>query len=40
MRLVAQGYPQRHPLLIAAGLAKNNLPVPWLQNKKLRLMFG
>jgi len=29
-----------NPLLIAAGFAKNNLPVPWLQNKKLRLIFG
>jgi hypothetical protein len=28
------------PLLMAAGFAKTNLAVPWLQNKKLRLIFG
>lgn len=29
-----------NPLLMAAGLDKKHTPVPWLGNKKLRLIFG
>ena len=29
-----------NPLLLAAGLQKTNVPIPWLGNKRLRLSFG
>jgi hypothetical protein len=29
-----------NPLLMAAGFAKTNLPVPWLANRRLQLVFG
>jgi transposase len=29
-----------NPLLLAAGFDKESLPIPWLQNKTLRLVFG
>ena len=29
-----------NPLLLAAGFDKTNLPIPWLDNKRLRLVFG
>ena len=29
-----------NPLLLAAGFAKTNLPIPWLDGKRLRLVFG
>jgi hypothetical protein len=29
-----------NPLLIAAGFAKTDLPVPWLGNRRLQLVFG
>ena len=29
-----------NPLLIAAGFANTNVPVPWLGGKRLRLVFG
>jgi hypothetical protein len=29
-----------NPLLIAAGLDKVNVPIPWLRNKRLRFIFG
>jgi hypothetical protein len=29
-----------NPLLMAAGFAQTNLAIPWLQKKKLRLIFG
>ena len=28
------------PLLLAAGFDKTNLPIPWLDDKRLRLVFG
>lgn len=29
-----------NPLLLAAGFDKTDLPIPWLQSKRLRLVFG
>ena len=29
-----------NPLLLAAGFEKTNLPIPWLDDKRLRLVFG
>jgi hypothetical protein len=29
-----------NPLLMAAGFAQTNLPVPWLGRKRLQLVFG
>jgi hypothetical protein len=29
-----------NPLLLAADFATINLPIPWLQNRKLRFAFG
>jgi hypothetical protein len=29
-----------NPLLLAAGFHKTNLPIPWLDGKHLRLVFG
>ena len=29
-----------NPLLLAADFAKTDLPIPWLQNKRLHLAFG
>ena len=29
-----------NPLLMAAGFGKTDLPVPWLGNKRLQLVFG
>jgi hypothetical protein len=29
-----------NPLLMAAGFADTNVPVPWLGDKRLRLVFG
>jgi hypothetical protein len=29
-----------NPLLVAAGFDKTNLPIPWLDGKRLRLVFG
>ena len=29
-----------NPLLLAAGFDKTNLPIPWLDGKRLRLVFG
>jgi hypothetical protein len=29
-----------NPLLLAAGYDKTEVPVPWLGNKRLRLLFG
>jgi hypothetical protein len=29
-----------NPLLLAAGFDKTNLPIPWLDRKRLRLVFG
>ena len=29
-----------NPLLLAAGFDKTNVAVPWLGNKRLRLIFG
>jgi len=29
-----------NPLLLAAGFDKTNLPIPWLDDKRLRLVFG
>jgi hypothetical protein len=29
-----------NPLLLAAGFHKTNLPIPWLDGKRLRLVFG
>ena len=29
-----------NPLLLAAGFAKTDLPIPWLDGKRLRLVFG
>ena len=29
-----------NPLLVAAGFDKTDIPIPWLRNKRLRLVFG
>jgi hypothetical protein len=29
-----------NPLLLAAGFGKTDLPIPWLDSKRLRLVFG
>jgi len=29
-----------NPLLLAAGFDKTDLPIPWLDGKRLRLVFG
>jgi len=29
-----------NPMLLAAGFAENHVPVPWLGNRRLRLLFG
>jgi len=30
----------QNPLLLAAGFDKSSLPIPWLDDKRLRLVFG
>jgi len=33
-------YAEAEKLLLAAGFDKTNLPIPWLDGKRLRLVFG
>jgi hypothetical protein len=41
-REIVVRFPKRahNPLLMAAGFAKTDLPVPWLGNRRLQLVFG
>jgi hypothetical protein len=39
-RIVRYQKRAHNPLLIAAGFANTNVPIPWLGGKRLRLVFG